>query len=69
MSTMTYLPGHTHERHGRSRKVPNMKISSIIVEVNGYGVIGNRVADDTAATVQGLDWPTAGIPSETKGVL
>jgi len=38
-------------------------------EVNGFGLNGNRGADATAATAQGLDWPAAGIPSVTKGAL
>ncbi len=64
-----YLSGHTHERHVKNRKVPDMTINSIRVETNGYGGIGKRVADATAATVQGLDWSDTGIPGITKGAL
>ena len=46
-----------------------MKINSIRVEINRYGVIGNRVADTTAATAQGLDWPNTEIHRVTKGDL
>jgi hypothetical protein len=41
----------------------------IRIKVNGYDVSGNRVADDTAATIQDLDWSDRGISSVTEGSL
>ncbi len=66
---------HNEDESGPSRvarqesKGPDMKINSIRVEVKGYGVIGNRVADVTVAASQGLDWPDTGKHSVTKGAL
>lgn len=58
-----------HEEMIGRKYINQVTAGSFRVVVNGYGVIGNRVADATAATVQGLDWSDTGIPGITKGAL